>query len=92
MTDDLEVAVATLLYKTPRYTRLWNYYDGHFPLVYATEGLSDLFSDIRARFAQNWCAVVIDSVTDRIQLQRILIADDETASEQIAGLMNTSRS
>ena len=79
MTDDLELAVQTLLYKTPRYTRYWNYYQGHFPLIYATEGLTDLFNDIRARFSQNWSAVVVDSVLDRIQLQRIRIADDDAA-------------
>jgi hypothetical protein len=90
MTDDLEVAVATLLYKTPRYTRYWDFYQGHFPLIYATEGLTDLFSGIRARFSQNWSAVVIDSVIDRIQLQRIRVADNDEASEQLATLMEAS--
>ena len=47
MTDDLELAVQTLLYKTPRYTRYWNFYHGHFPLIYATEGLTELFSDMQ---------------------------------------------
>jgi hypothetical protein len=90
LTDDLELAVATLLYKTPRYTTFWNYYSGRQPLVYASEGLSDLFVDLRSRFTQNWCAVVVDSVSDRIQLQRILVADDDTASNNLAALLEAS--
>jgi hypothetical protein len=90
MTDDLELAVATLLYKTPRYTRYWNYYQGHQPLVYATEGLTDLFNDLRSRWTQNWSAVVIDSVADRIQLQRIRVADNDAASAQLATLLEAS--
>jgi Phage portal protein, SPP1 Gp6-like len=88
--DDLELAVATLLYKTPAYTKLWNYYMGHTPLVYASQGLSELFQNISARFSQNWCAVVVDSVQDRIQLQRILVADDEGLSDALALLLASS--
>ena len=54
------------------------------------KGLSDLFQDIRARWSQNWCAVVVDSVIDRIQLQRILVADDDAASERLADLLMES--
>lgn len=88
--NDLELAVATLLYKTVRYTRLWDYYSGSQPLVYASQGLSDLFQNLRATFQQNWCAVVVDSVADRIQLQRILVADDEAATDQLALLLSSS--
>jgi hypothetical protein len=90
MTDDLELAVQTLLYKTPRYTTYWSYFEGRHPLIYASEGLSDLFVDLRSRFAQNWCSVVVNSVVDRIQLQRILVADDDTASNNLATLLEAS--
>jgi hypothetical protein len=90
MAEDLELAVQTLLYKTPRYTRMWNYYQGIQPLIYATDGLTDLFNDIRSRWTQNWSAVVVDSVLDRIQLQRIRVADDDAASDNLATLMNSS--
>jgi hypothetical protein len=88
--NDLELAVATLLYKTPHYSRLWNYYQGYQPLVYASEKLNDLFQNISARFQQNWCAVVVDSVHDRITLQRVLVADDDAATEQLALLLSSS--
>lgn len=88
--NDLELAVATLLYKAPRYSRLWDYYSGQQPLVYSTERLGDLFSGLHTRFNQNWCAVVVDSVADRIQLQRVLVADDEAATDALALLLASS--
>jgi hypothetical protein len=88
--DDIELAVATLLYKAPRYTRLWNYYQGYQPLVYASRQLNELFQNLSATFQQNWCAVVVDSVADRIQLQRILVADDEAATDALALLLGSS--
>ena len=36
------------------------------------------------------CSVVVNSVVDRIQLQRILIADDDAASNNLATLMEAS--
>jgi hypothetical protein len=87
---DLELAVATLLAKIPGYTTLWQYYGGYQPLVYSTQRLRELFSDLVAKFQQNWCAVVVDSVADRIQLQRILVADDEDASGVLADLLTSS--
>jgi hypothetical protein len=88
--NDIELAVATLLYKGPQYTNYWNYYQGYQKLVYASKGLNDIFSNLNAVFIQNWCAVVVDSVNDRIQLQRITVADDDAASEQLALLMTSS--
>ena len=73
-----------------QYTNYWNYYQGYQKLVYASKGLNDIFSNLNAVFIQNWCAVVVDSVNDRIQLQRITVADDDAASEQLALLMTSS--
>lgn len=87
---DLDLAVQVLLYKTPYYDKLWAYYEGRQPLVYSSERLKDIFKHINARFTQNWCAVVIDSVLERITLQRITIADNETATEQLAKALDAS--
>ena len=88
--NDLELAVATLLYKTPIYTRLWEYYMGNQPLVYSTERLREIFSGLHSHFSQNWCAVVVDSTCERIQLQRVTVADDEAANDALALLLASS--
>jgi hypothetical protein len=88
--NDLNLAVATLLAKTQRYTVLWDYYSGRQPLVYSYERLSDIFSKFNARFSQNWCGVVVDSVQERLALQRITIADNEAQTKQLATLLSAS--
>lgn len=87
---DLELAVQTLLGKTQRYNILWDYYQGRQPLVYSFDRLRDIFKHFDARFSQNWCAVVVDTVMDRITLQRITIADNENATKQLSELLAAS--
>lgn len=67
--SDLERAFTALKAKQLPYARLWDYYEGRHPLVYATKKLQRVFSDLNARWCENWAAVVVDSLTDRIQLQ-----------------------
>jgi hypothetical protein len=83
MATDLELAFAYLTAKKPLYDKFWRYYDGFAPLVYSRERLRTIFKEIDARFTQNWCAVVIDSVLDRIQLRQFTIAEgqDETGQQ-----------
>jgi len=83
---DLQIAVFNLSAKKLRYDRLWRYYDGEAPLVYTSERLRDVFSGLDARFTENWCAVVVDSVLDRIELRTPNISGDEAASMQLAAL------
>lgn len=90
MATDLELAVVTLLIKKERYDRFYAYYDGHQPLVYSTERLREIFSNLDARFTQNWSAVVVDSVHERIQLQRITVAGNDVATKRLDELMSAS--
>ena len=66
---DLEKAFNALVEKKRQYGKLWRYYDGDQPLVYNSERLKEIFSGLDARFIQNWCAVVVDAVLDRIEMQ-----------------------
>ena len=66
---DLEKAFNALVEKKRLYGKLWRYYDGDQPLVYNSERLREIFSGLDARFIQNWMAVVIDAVLDRIEMQ-----------------------
>jgi hypothetical protein len=89
-TFDVELAVLTLLTKTRLYNTYFAYYEGNQPLVYSNERLKEAFDRLNARFTQNWCAVVVDSVLDRLSLQGITIADDESRSEALAELLDAS--
>ena len=80
MTTDLEMAHHALKTKTNNYNILWDYYDGDQPLIYSAKRLQELFRDIDARFSENWCAVVVDSVIDRLDLKRFIVQGNARAT------------
>lgn len=67
-TADLNLALTALAVKQSPYKRLFDYYDGEHPLVYTNRRLEEVFRNLDARFTENWCAVVIDAVADKIEL------------------------
>lgn len=80
---DLEIAVSRLMAKQAFYSRLWTYYEGTPPLAYSTERLRAIFHTIDAQFSENWCAVVVDSVMDRLNLSGFTVTGDETAQKRL---------
>ena len=80
---DLEKAFNALYEKQTPYTRLINYYEGDQPLMYmASSRMAKIFEGLDGYFAQNWCAVVIDAVKDRINLRKIDVAGAAKAAWQ----------
>lgn len=90
MATDLELAVTTLLIKKERYDRYFDYYKGDQPLLYTRDKLRDIFKNLDANFTENWCAVVVDSTTDRIQLRRITVAKNDKATARLDTLLTSS--
>ena len=83
MATDLELAYNALKNKQIAYDRLWAYYDGNQPLIYSASRLRELFRNVDARFTQNWCAVVVDSAIDRLNLGRFQIEENEQVTKQL---------
>ncbi len=90
LNPDVKRAVAALLEKKRSYDQLWRYYDGPQPLVYSTERLEQVFKSITARFTQNWCGVVVDSVLERLELKQFLVQNDEATTRQLNGWFESS--
>jgi hypothetical protein len=65
---DLQEAYAALSDKALPYSTLWNYYLGRAPLVYSNARLAEVFRNLDAKFTENWAAVVVDSVSERLSL------------------------
>ena len=85
--SDVKRAYTALLNKQRPYTTLWNYYLGNQPIVYSTKRLEQVFGErINARFTENWCAVVIDSVLDRIAMDPPTVLNQEQYSEVLSRL------
>ncbi|KPL70105.1 hypothetical protein ADN00_18865 [Ornatilinea apprima] len=68
MNADLKLAFESIIEKQKDHTEKFNYYDGQQPLVYLTYRLREIFQGLDIEFMDNWCAVVIDAVKERINL------------------------
>lgn len=90
MTTDLEHAVKCLSAKGQRYTGLWHYYDGQQPLIYNNEKLREIFHGLNARFTLNWCAVVVDSILDRLNILSASVPKDSGATTALTDLWSSS--
>ena len=66
-----------------KYCAYYDYFDGNQPLRYSTERLKLAFEQIRPKFRQNWCSVVINAVLDRMELYGWSTAE-ETANAILA--------
>ena len=79
---DLALALKALQGKQAEYTRLFAYYDGRQPLQYSASRLKAAFAKLDAHFSENWCATVVDSLLDRLNLTAFSsdIADDALAT------------
>jgi len=88
MATDLELAYAYLVGKQERYNLLFRYYDGDHPLVYNASKLREIFRGIDATFNENWSAVVVNTVLDRIAIERFQIGDgrSDAASDALLAL------
>lgn len=77
-TPDLKRAFDALRAKQGPYALLWRYYEGDHPLQYATRQMAQVFRNLDAKWSENWCAVVVDSLLDRLTLKGFSIDDEAT--------------
>lgn len=87
---ELELAYETLDEKQTPYTSLWDYYYGDQPLVYATNRLQEAFSGLNTNFSQNWCAVVVNAVLDRLNLKQFVVSGNDEATDLMGKLWTST--
>ena len=66
---DVEKAYDAIAAKQPVQNSLFAYYDGKQPTIYAGKYISGLLEGKSKSFTQNWCAMVIDSELDKLNLR-----------------------
>lgn len=86
VTADVLRAYAALSGKQARYSEYWDYYDGRHPLVYSNSRLKEVFGRDNVNFSQNWCAVVVDSVLDRVNLNQLSVMKDEARTTLLSDM------
>lgn len=80
---DLKEAFETIRKKQIPYTTLYNYYRGLHPLKYSTERLKKAFEKLDTYFAQNWVAVIVDTLLDRLVLKGFDVSNNATANTKL---------
>lgn len=66
---DLKILLNKLNEQARRARHYRKYYIGDQPLTYSHERLKSVFKRGQVNFVQNWCAVVIDTTLDRLDLR-----------------------
>lgn len=74
---DVKLAFEQLTEKARCYDKLFNYYDGKHPATFLTERLRRLFAEIDVNFTENWCAVVVDRVLERLDISGFVVTGGE---------------
>lgn len=69
MTQDLKTAFDSIKSKIKPYDELWSYFDGSPKLKYSTARLARAFNKSFVFFAENFAAVIINAVLDRLVLK-----------------------
>lgn len=75
--SDLQRAFDTLKGKTDSHKALIDYYDGNQELKYNTSRFKDIFKSLDTDFTENWCAVVIDSCYNRVNLLGVELPSEQ---------------
>ncbi len=83
---DLTQAFNVLSQKRMPYDLLYNYYRGNHPLKYSTDRLRKAFDKIYVYFAENWIAVIIDAVLDRLNLKGFDVSKNDEAKKKLIEL------
>ena len=92
MITDVEIAWASLAGKQEQYNAYWDYMEGRHPLVYNASKLREIFKNIDATFNENWSSVVVNTVLDRIAIERFQVGDgtDTTQGDALLDLWRST--
>lgn len=80
---DLAEAFDAIKNKQARYDLLYNYYGGLHPLKYSATRLKKAFERLDTYFAENWVAVIVDSVLDRLSLRGFDVSGNDDAKAKL---------
>jgi hypothetical protein len=81
MADDLKLSLEAIRARQIDYALANDYYYGRHKLAFATEKFRSAFGSLLKAFADNLCAVVVDTVADRLQVTGFA---DEAGNEGVS--------
>lgn len=58
------------------------YYEGQHPLKYASKEWAKFHQERYKGFSDNWCAVVVDALAERLSVQGLMVGSERSAEEK----------
>lgn len=80
--SDAELAIVTIRAKKGPRETAWRYYDGDHPIRFSDARLQQAFGS-QQKFVQNWCAVAVDAVVDRMEMEGFTVSDAKEAETEL---------
>lgn len=80
-TDILRHLYAEIVRRRRVVERAHSYYDGDHRLAFASEKFLEAFGGLFGAFADNWCAIVVDAVEERLGVQGFRVDKNGQADE-----------
>lgn len=79
--DVLRHAFAEIVRRRSVVDKAHRYYDGDHRLAFASEKFLEAFGGLFGAFADNWCALVVDAVEERLAVQGFRVGEDPKADD-----------
>lgn len=91
MVSDLEWAIKQVQSRRQeKYVLYRNYYEGEHRLAFASEKFRNTFGTLFKEFAENVCAPVVDSLSDRLVITGFKTNQAETVAEEIPSVLDSA--
>ena len=75
----LHAAVAAIVARQDRDRRCRDYYGGRHRLTFATQKFLNAFGPLLQAFSDNLCAVCVDAVADRLEIEGFTVQSGDAA-------------
>lgn len=85
--SDVKRALEALTRKRLHHDRCYDYYYGKQPMKWMNDRLEEVFGE-HAKFVENWCAVVVDTTSDRIALEGFSVAGNPSQTKALTRLLD----
>lgn len=87
----IRVCLQDLSTLIPEYDKYRRYYEGDQSLVFGLELFHSIFGTSFDDFHSNWCEVVVDALTDRLEVEGLILENEETQKETSKAIWNVFR-
>lgn len=84
--SDLKIAFEAIQAKQVEQDYYWSVYDGDVEVMYVDPRLANVFPNMKSTFTENWSQLIVDSVNDRMVIDRFQVSGADELDDMFASL------